>query len=174
MRLSFCVVSIPPPGRKRQKIHVTDYDPEWELKGHPDSYMRDVCVKCIDYMRGFDEVTAGLLGALLAFGLSLPLFLVRGLGAGDVKLLTACGAFLGPSRLLSALLITALVGGVMALAAIIQRGALLQTLRNCRDIVVGIFSPARRDGLPTLTSPGAITVPYGVAIAIGAVAAWFI
>ena len=62
----------------------------------------------------------------------------------------------------------------MALAAIIQRGALLQTLRNCRDIVVGIFSPARRADLPTLTSPGAITVPYGVAIAIGAVAAWFI
>lgn len=123
---------------------------------------------------GFDEVTAGLLGALLAFGLSLPLFLVRGLGAGDVKLLTACGAFLGPSRLLTALLITALAGGVMALAAIIQRGALLQTLRNCRDIVVGIFSPARRAGLPTLTSPGAITVPYGVAIAIGAVAAWFL
>ena len=123
---------------------------------------------------GFDAVGAGLLGALLAFGLSLPLFLVRGLGAGDVKLLTACGAFLGPGRLLHAVLITALAGGLMALVAILRRGALLQTLRNCGRIVVGIFSPARRPGLPTLASPGAITVPYGVAIAIGSVAAWFL
>lgn len=123
---------------------------------------------------GIDEVTAGLLGALLAFGLSLPLFLARGLGAGDVKLLTACGAFLGPRRLLSAVLITALAGGAMALFAILRRGALIQTLRNCRDIVVGIFSPKRRSDLPTLSTPGAITVPYGVAIAIGAIAAWFV
>lgn len=122
---------------------------------------------------GFDEVTAGLLGALLAFGLSVPLFIVRGLGAGDVKLLTACGAFLGPGRLLNALLITALAGGLMALIAILRRGALVQTLRNCRHIVVGIFSRARRADLPTLSSPEAITVPYGVAIAIGALAAWF-
>ena len=123
---------------------------------------------------GFDEITAGLLGALLAFGLSLPLFLVRGLGAGDVKLLTACGAFLGPRRLLSAVLITAIVGGLMAMIAIVQRGALRQTLRNCREIVLALFSSARRADVQTLSSPGAITVPYGVAIAIGAVAAWFI
>jgi prepilin peptidase CpaA len=123
---------------------------------------------------GFDEVTAGLLGALLAFILSVPLFMVRGLGAGDVKLLTACGAFLGPGRLLHALLITAIAGGLMALFAIVRRRALIQTLRNCRDIVLGIFSRSRRADLPTLTSPGAITVPYGVAIAIGAVAAWFL
>lgn len=122
---------------------------------------------------GLDEITAGLLGALLAFGLSVPLFMARGLGAGDVKLLTACGAFLGPGRLLKALLVTALAGGLMALVAIVRRGAVLQTLRNCRDIVLGLFSPARREELPTLTSPGAITVPYGVAIAIGALVAWF-
>lgn len=122
---------------------------------------------------GVDEVTAGLLGALLAFGLALPLFVVRGLGAGDVKLLTACGAFLGPGRLLTAVLITALVGGLMAMIAILRRGALLQTLRNCRDIVLATISPDRRKGLPNLTSPGAITVPYGVAIALGAIAAWF-
>lgn len=122
---------------------------------------------------GFDEVTAGLLGALVAFGVSVPLFVVRGLGAGDVKLLTACGAFLGPGRLLNALLITAIVGGLMALIAILRRGALVQTLRNCRDIVLATFSPARRAEIPTLSSPGAITVPYGVAIAIGALAAWF-
>lgn len=122
---------------------------------------------------GFDEVTAGLLGALLAFGLSLPLFALHGLGAGDVKLLTACGAFLGPRRLLAALLITALVGGLLAVAAVIRQGAVVQTLRNCRDIVLAAFSPVRRAGLPTLSSPGAITVPYGVAIAVGTLAAWF-
>jgi prepilin peptidase CpaA len=123
---------------------------------------------------GLDVFTAGLLGAGLAFGLALPLFLVRGLGAGDVKLLAACGAFLGPRRLLTALLVTAVAGGLMALVAILRRGALIQTLRNCRDIIVGAFTPRRRAELPTLASPGAITVPYGVAIALGAIVAWFL
>ena len=123
-------------------------------------------------LAGFDDVTAGLLGALLAFGVSVPLFVARGLGAGDVKLLTACGAFLGPGRLLNALLITAIVGGLMALIAIVRQGALVRTIRNCGNIVLATFSPARRADLPTLSSRGAITIPYGVPIAIGAVLAW--
>jgi prepilin peptidase CpaA len=39
---------------------------------------------------------SSLAGAGICLLLSLPFFLVRGLGGGDVKLLTAFGAFLGP------------------------------------------------------------------------------
>src|SRR5208283_2847424 len=54
---------------------------------------------------------AGL--ALLIYGF---LFWMGGMGAGDVKLCAAIGAWIGPSQMLIALVLTALVGGAMALA----------------------------------------------------------
>src|SRR5271155_5193547 len=62
---------------------------------------------------------AALLGALLGLGLLLPFVLVRSLGAGDWKLAGALGACLGPRQLLSVLVGTILVAGVMALAVVI-------------------------------------------------------
>ncbi len=123
---------------------------------------------------GLDAVGTGALGAALAFGVAFPLFALRGLGAGDVKLLAACGAFLGPSRLVIALLVTALLGGLMAIIAVLQRGALRRTLANCGAILTGAWTTSRRTGLPTLATRGAITIPYGVAIAAGALAGWFL
>ena len=57
---------------------------------------------------GVDALVGGLLGALLAFMLTFPLFMLRSMGGGDVKLLTAVGAFLGPYNTFIALLATAL------------------------------------------------------------------
>jgi prepilin peptidase CpaA len=57
------------------------------------------------------------LGTALGFALSAPLFWLGGLGGGDVKLITALGAGLGPGLLLLALFWMALAGGVLALIA---------------------------------------------------------
>lgn len=125
---------------------------------------------------GLDALTAGLLGAALAFGLSLPLFAIGGLGGGDVKLLTAVGAFLGPKQLMLAMVVMALAGGVMALVTVVRHRAAKKTLLNMRMILSTGFAGGkkRRKGnlvLPTIGSPGALTIPYGVAIALGATAA---
>jgi prepilin peptidase CpaA len=71
---------------------------------------------------GFTEVTwAGLaLGAGLGLALTLPLYALGGFGGGDVKLVVALGAALGPLALLSALFWVALSGGVLALVAVIR------------------------------------------------------
>jgi len=130
---------------------------------------------------GFAAVGDGLLGALLGFGLALPFFLVGGLGGGDVKLLGAVGGFLGPRDLWFALLVMALVGGVMAVGLIIKHRALSQTAANLRTIFMtlgpGTFTGwkgAESDAPITLETEGVLTVPYGVAIAAGAVASWFV
>ncbi|HEV3338821.1 MAG TPA: prepilin peptidase [Pirellulales bacterium] len=71
---------------------------------------------------GLTNVTwAGLaIGAALGLALTLPLYALDGFGGGDVKLVVALGAALGPLALLSALFWVAVAGGVLALLAAIR------------------------------------------------------
>jgi prepilin peptidase CpaA len=101
------------------------------------------------------------------------LYMVRAMGAGDVKLMAAVGAFMGPVELVGACLLIGLLGGVVALVEAIRRGALRNVLINVAYMVVRLVSPIRRELSPTLTSPAAMTIPYGVPIAIGALVWWF-
>lgn len=123
------------------------------------------------------QVGWGLAGAGLGMALLFPFYMIGGMGGGDVKLLGAVGAFLGPSRLLVALLVMALAGGLMAGVAVTARQAWRRTLANLHTFKL-TFGPqtftgwkqAESEACLTLRSEGAVTVPYGVAIAIGAVA----
>lgn len=116
----------------------------------------------------------GLAGAALGLGVSLPLFALGGLGGGDVKLLTAVGAFLGPGKLGTALLAAGLAGGALALAVAVWRGALAATLARTGGLLVRWLTLGRAGQKRTLGAPGALTVPYGVAIAVGAVVGWIL
>jgi prepilin peptidase CpaA len=95
------------------------------------------------------------------------------MGGGDVKLLTAVGAFLGPYSTFIALLATALIGGVLAIAVSLQRrrlgASLIGTFTVMRGLALKAISGGEVDAVPTLETEGAVTVPYGVAIAAGAV-----
>ncbi len=114
----------------------------------------------------------GVAGAALAFALTFPLFAARAMGGGDVKLLTVAGAFLGTGRVLPALFFTALAGGALALAEAGRRGVLLPVLFRSRELAGSLATLGRTGTRITLASPGAVTIPYGVAIAAGALAAW--
>lgn len=116
----------------------------------------------------------GVFGAGLALVLLLPLFALGGVGGGDAKLLVAVGAFLGPMAFLVALLATAIAGGLMSLAWAIRRGVILPALLNTRGLLKYVFTGGRRGERTTLATPGAVSIPYGVAIAAGAMfAVWF-
>ncbi len=128
---------------------------------------------------GLDGLMAGLAGAAIGFALALPFFLVGGLGGGDVKLLAAMGAFLGPRQIWLALLIMALVGGLMAVVVIAKNRAFRHTAANLHAIFTTFgartFTGWKGEGsgaAVTLETPGVLTVPYGVAIAAGAIGAW--
>jgi prepilin peptidase CpaA len=109
---------------------------------------------------------AALLGTLLGLGLLLPFVLVRSLGAGDWKLAGALGACLGPRQLLAVLMGTILVAGVMALAVVIWKGRLKQTLLNIVRLLAALFSLRMPGSEVSLDDPHSTRIPFGTAMAL--------
>jgi prepilin peptidase CpaA len=109
---------------------------------------------------------AALLGTLLGLGVLLPFVLVRSLGAGDWKLAGALGACLGPRQLLSVLMGTILVAGVMALAVVIWKGRLKQTLVNIAHLLAALFSLRMPGSEVSLDDPQSTKIPFGAAMAL--------
>jgi prepilin peptidase CpaA len=73
---------------------------------------------------------AGLAGCVLGLLLFLPLFIVRGLGGGDVKLLAALGAWVGAFLVTWTALYAALAGGLLALTLALWHGVMRRTISN--------------------------------------------
>ncbi len=110
----------------------------------------------------------------LAFGLLLflPLYLVRAMSAGDVKLLAMVGAFLGASATFRAALTIMIVGGVLSILLVLVRGTTALMFRNLASLFQLGFLNAVGGAAPRLQiSAGASAgkLPYGVAIAIGTI-----
>jgi len=111
------------------------------------------------FLSGWSGVWTGLSGAAIAGAVFLPLYLLRAMGAGDVKLAGAAGSFLGPTG--------ALLGALASLVA----GAICA--------VVWLFFGRRQTRAPELQSISDLRkakFPYAVAIALGmlcaAIAQW--
>jgi prepilin peptidase CpaA len=122
---------------------------------------------------GAAAVGSGLAGAGIALLFTFPLFALGGLGGGDAKLLIAAGAFLGPEGLLTAALVAGVLGGVMAVVTMVRRGIWIPILLSCKDLLINLVTLGRAGERPSLDSPGALKIPYGVAIALGTLVAWF-
>jgi prepilin peptidase CpaA len=122
---------------------------------------------------GQGQFAASLLGLGVALAVGLPLFALGAVGGGDAKLLGAVGALLGPTSLISAILYAGLAGGAMALLQAVRRGTIVPLLVRTLDLALWAVTLGRRGVRVSLDSPGAISVPYGAAIAVGALAAWF-
>jgi len=118
---------------------------------------------------GWSGTKASLLGAGLGLLLLLPFVLIRSLGAGDWKLIGALGALLGPGNLLDVLLVTILVAGVMALALIVWKGRVKQTMRNILHILGAFFSFHLPGPEVSLDSKESLKIPFGVAVAAAVV-----
>ena len=119
---------------------------------------------------GWHGVLASLEGAGLGLLILLPLVLLRGLGAGDWKLMGAVGAFLGPWGMLIVLFVSVLVSGVMAVLTMMHAQKVVATLRNVVVLVKGFFVFGWH-GNPqiTLDNPGLLKLPFGVAAALATV-----
>ena len=119
-------------------------------------------------MNQWTGLVFSLEGAAVGFGLFVLLYACGWMGAGDVKLFAAVGSFLGPAQAISAAIVIALVGGLLAL------------------LVLGFHQGWRRTGLwlwsyvktmvltrsvQTLTPDqgAAPKVPYAVAIGLGTI-----
>jgi prepilin peptidase CpaA len=126
---------------------------------------------------GYHVVTGGLsavassaagwaLGALVFI---VP-FALKGLGGGDVKLLAALGAWLGPADVIWVALYTGVAGGILAIVVALTYGYLRQALSNvwlllCHWRVAGMTPVAAL----TLESSRAPKLAYAVPILMGMV-----
>jgi prepilin peptidase CpaA len=71
---------------------------------------------------GLHGLASGLLGVAVGLACFAPFYLLRAMGAGDVKLLAAIGAFLGPQGCFYAALASLLAGGLGAIGYVLWRG----------------------------------------------------
>lgn len=124
---------------------------------------------------GSDGLGQALAGLGLALVLLLPIYLLGHMGAGDVKLMGAVGALLGPERLLLTLFVTALtasgMGAAYALAAWRTRGS-TGPWRRYGQMLRFLLTTGRPSYVPP--APGeamAERLPVAVPIAVGTTAA---
>ena len=121
----------------------------------------------------------GFLRALggLALGLAmfLPMYALRAMGAGDVKLMAMTGAFLGLPAIFEAALWVLLTGGVLALAFALRRGVARRMAGNLREMLVLAAASVQIRIVPDFSAgpQTAVRLPYAVAIA-GGVAAYLL
>lgn len=121
---------------------------------------------------GVSGGAAGLMssgaGWVVGIALFLPFFALRGLGGGDVKLLGALGAWLGPAAVVLVALYSALVGGVFAVIVAVRARYLRQALRNLKFLGTFWLSVGLRpvEGL-TLEDQKAPRLAYAVPMLFG-------
>jgi len=113
-----------------------------------------------------------LAGTAIGFGIWIGFYLLGAIGAGDVKFFAAAGAWLGPGATWRAALIAAVVGGVLAVAYLLVEKRLGGVLRRMA-LAASSGSLAAIPGQSVVSGGRHRPLPYGVALAIGAlVAAW--
>ena len=117
---------------------------------------------------------ASIGGAALGLVVGVPLFALGAVGGGDAKLLVATGAFLGPARLVSAIIVMGIAGSVLALLVAVGRGRLLSTLVGTWHLTLRLVTLGRKGTARSIESPDALTIPYGVVIAVGGLMSWFV
>lgn len=121
---------------------------------------------------GATALLSGLAGVACGVALFLPLYLLRGMAAGDVKLLAAVGAFAGPAATVQIAVLAWCVGGLMGLALVLVRGQLRAVLANLRALLAPLLwrlaGLAPPPAMPPAPSVGGL--PYGLAIALATAA----
>jgi len=113
-----------------------------------------------------------LVGLAIGFGVYFVLYVLRAMGAGDVKLMAAIGSLVGWQDWFGIFIVTAIVGGVMSLIMITVRGRVKKTLWN-----VAFIMSEMKSGRPgyvgkeelDVKHPKAMGLPHGAVIAVGTI-----
>ncbi len=133
----------------------------------------------------FLDPSNGFWASLQGFGVALllyvPLFALRAMGAGDVKLMAAIGTLAGPLNWLGIMFFTAILGGVLAMIAVIRNKRAQQTWFNVkmllgslahRNMPYEVNSELDVGSHTALRLPHAVSIAGGVICFLGAAAYW--
>jgi prepilin peptidase CpaA len=125
----------------------------------------------------FHVLTTGVSGLLVALSgwtvgllLFLPFFLLGGMGGGDVKLLAALGAWMGPGDAVMLAIYSSLAGGVLGVWVALSRNYLRTALRNLWTMLVSwcLLGPKPVPAM-TLADSKAPRLAYAIPVMIGTV-----
>ncbi|HZR33718.1 MAG TPA: prepilin peptidase [Terriglobales bacterium] len=112
---------------------------------------------------GWSGLKTGLAGVVVAGSIFCLLSFFGAMGGGDVKLMGAVGAWLGPSNALLTLIVVCITGGFIAFAYLL--------FGSDKPIAANIAREGKLDSSASrpvrANAPNAARVPFGVAIAIG-------
>ena len=128
-------------------------------------------------LQGWHGLTYSLGGLAVGFLILIPFYIKGGMGAGDVKLMAAAGAFLGFKGALLAVGLTLFAGSIMGIFLLVILGgirtamqryyATLKQLFYTHSIDLSYFPPPPDDA-------AAVKFPYATAICVGTIAAmWY-
>jgi prepilin peptidase CpaA len=121
---------------------------------------------------GLPGVRESLLGLLLGFTFYFLLYLLRGMGAGDVKLMAAVGAIAGPAAWLRIFILTAFLAGFFGFLLASSKGRLKETLSNFAFMLHQLaFFRAPHLQRPDLDvrNPERLRMPHGAAAGLGCI-----
>ena len=94
------------------------------------------------WLGGIEGLKASALGAGLGFGTLVIFFALGGVGAGDVKLMTAVGAWIGPTLTFQVFLAASLAAGAYALILLFVQGG---ASRAIGEVLLLIYKISARD-----------------------------
>ena len=119
---------------------------------------------------GLSATVTAVFAWILGVALFFPFFALGGMGAGDVKLLAALAAWLGPIDAVYMAMFTAIAGGVIGLGVTMLRGYTRQALSNIWLMLMH-WRVAGLKPVPgvTLSDGDAPRLAYAIPIAVGAV-----
>jgi prepilin peptidase CpaA len=119
---------------------------------------------------GLAGLKSSAIGLAIAGGLFLLLFMVGAMGGGDMKLMAAVGAWVGSTQVVPLILASAIAGGALAIGSVLMRHMLRATIRNTMRLVYyRLTSGLQPHPELNVQSPESQRVPFGVAIAAGAI-----
>ena len=124
---------------------------------------------------GWDGLISSGLGILICGGVFFAMFVLGGMGAGDVKLMAAIGALAGWPGAVYVLVYTVISGGVIAIGALVVRGRLFGTIKNMFKL--STFREAKKaSDDPNSVEAAEIEknhafIPYAPAVLVGVVLA---
>ncbi len=112
-------------------------------------------------------VLSSIYGLLLIFALSLPLYIVGWMGAGDVKLMAGVGAIMGIEYAVSVFMGIVIIGAVMAIVMLLHRKLFKDSLQRYGAILAASLALKK----PIYLAPGhqeqKMILPYALPIAVG-------
>jgi prepilin peptidase CpaA len=120
------------------------------------------------WLFGVEGLRASALGCTIAIGLLFAPFALGGVGGGDVKMMGAVGAFLGPTLVLACLVVGLALGGVFAVLQLAGRARLREKLVATAFMVRNAV--LARSLEPLKLSPAdsnAVAFPYSVPLGLG-------